>query len=398
MLDSTVENLIPADGRHRFDIPLSLKLQRHLLIHQEMRPLLYKAIVLLIVPWLYRPCQYNAAAQDVLFDFDNAPYQSSLPITQTVNGITAVFKATGQGFSIQSANVMGFTPAGLSGLILYPNSINLSDLLIKFNVSIVDFSIMYAAQELACDDAETMRATAYKNGTLVGTNTRIAASPGTWPVDVLTFTSAQGFDSVVVHYDKKPPTCTDYGTIFMADNMRVTPASTLPVVLNYFKCEATGSSATLKWQAGEETNLDSYIPEYSSDGIAFSTLAYIASEGANHIYQFVHYNAKGTAWYRLKMVDKDGSYKYSDTRKLFVKPNTDLRVIPNPATDLVFIYTNSATNTKTIKIISPGGAVIKTIKSYIDGQPISVAGLPKGSYLIKANTKDRVWSKLFIKM
>jgi hypothetical protein len=73
MLDSTVENLIPADGRHRFDIPLSLKLQRHLLIHQEMRPLLYKAIVLLIVPWLYRPCQYNAAAQDVLFDFDNAP-------------------------------------------------------------------------------------------------------------------------------------------------------------------------------------------------------------------------------------------------------------------------------------------------------------------------------------
>ena len=28
-----------------------------------------------------------------------------------------------------------------------------------------------------------------------------------------------GFNSVVVHYDARPPTCSDYGTIYMADNM-----------------------------------------------------------------------------------------------------------------------------------------------------------------------------------
>ena len=58
----------------------------------------------------------TAFGQSVLFDFDNAPLQTSLPITLTVGGVTAHFSATGQGYSIQQANVLGFTPVGFSGL------------------------------------------------------------------------------------------------------------------------------------------------------------------------------------------------------------------------------------------------------------------------------------------
>lgn len=163
-----------------------------------------------------------ALSQTVLFDFDNAPLYTSLPINQTAGGITAWLSATGQGYSIQNANVMGFTPPGFAGRIIYPNSIFIADLLVHFNQVISDFSIMYACQELGCDDAATMRVTAYLNGSYVGTNTRTATFPGTWPVDTLRC-SFQGFDSVVVHYDHPPPTCQDYGTIFIADNMRVTP-------------------------------------------------------------------------------------------------------------------------------------------------------------------------------
>ena len=163
-----------------------------------------------------------ASAQSVLFDFDNAPLYTSLPINQTAGGITAHLSATGQGYSIQEANVLGFTPPGFAGHILYPNSINLSDLHISYNHILTDFSIMYACQELGCDDAATMRVTAYMNGSFVGTNTKVASFPGTWPVDTLRCTFPQGFDSVVVHYDSPPPTCQDYGVIYLADNMRVT--------------------------------------------------------------------------------------------------------------------------------------------------------------------------------
>ncbi len=164
-------------------------------------------------------------AQTVLFDFDSAPLHASLPIDQIAGGITAHLNATDLGYSIQPANVLGFTPQGFSGQILYPNSNNLSDLLIRFDQSITEFSIMYTPHELGCDSSATMRVTAYMGGSIVGTNTKQASNPGTWPVDTLRCSFAQGFDSVVVHYDKLPSTCQDYGTNYMADNMRVTPKS-----------------------------------------------------------------------------------------------------------------------------------------------------------------------------
>jgi hypothetical protein len=171
------------------------------------------------------------SAQAVLFDFDNAPIYSSLPINQTVSGITAHFSGTDQGYSIQDANVLGFVPQGFTGHIIYPNSIYLADLLISFDQTLTDFSIMYSCQELGCDDAATMRVTTYMNGSFAGTSTKTASNPGTWPVDTLRCSFPQGFDSVVVHYDSHPPTCQDYGVIFMADNMRVT-AFKVAAILN----------------------------------------------------------------------------------------------------------------------------------------------------------------------
>ena len=168
-------------------------------------------------------------AQAILFDFDNAPLHSSLPIYQTAGGITAHLTATGQGYSVQTADVLGFTPPGFAGRVIYPNSVYLSDLLISFDHTLSAFSIMYSVQELGCDNSATMRVTAYKNGSLIGTNTRTATFPGTWPVDTLSCTFPQGFDSVVVHYASPPPTCQDYGVIYMADNMRVTQLS-VPVL------------------------------------------------------------------------------------------------------------------------------------------------------------------------
>jgi len=172
---------------------------------------------------------FRGEAQDTVFDFENAPIHISLPLNLTVGGITAQFSATGQGFSIQPANTMGFTPVSFSGNCIYPNSIYASDLLVSFSMPLTDLSILYAPQELACDSSATMRVTAYLNGALIGSATT-NAQPGTWPSDILAFSSSQTFDRVVVHYDKPPVTGGDWGPIFMADNMKVT-AAPAPVVL-----------------------------------------------------------------------------------------------------------------------------------------------------------------------
>jgi hypothetical protein len=163
------------------------------------------------------------AQQTILFTFDNAPNQTSLPLDVTSDGLTAHLSATGQGFSIQSANVLGFTPQGFSGLCIYPNSVFAADLLIGFSAPLSSFSIMFSPEEYGSDTSATMRVTAYSGANLIGTNTAIAPNPGTWPTGTLSYDSgSQTFDRVVVHYDKPPVNGENWGPIFLADNMTVT--------------------------------------------------------------------------------------------------------------------------------------------------------------------------------
>jgi hypothetical protein len=126
---------------------------------------------------------------------------------------------------------MGFTPAGFAGNCIYPSSVYASDLLVSFSEPLISFSILYASQELACDDSATMRVTAYVNSTPVGTSTTNATAlcVCTWQAQTLSITTTQAFNNVVVHYDARPPTCQDWGPVFLADNMNVTPMP--PVIL-----------------------------------------------------------------------------------------------------------------------------------------------------------------------
>jgi hypothetical protein len=176
----------------------------------------------------------GAEAQSVLFDFENAPPNHAVPFNLTVGGITASFSKTGLGgFYVDlPQNTIGVLPAGFSGLCLNPTSTSGAELDIGFSVPLTDFAILYAAQELACDQSATMKVTAYLNGALAGSATTNATAlcPCTWQSQTLAFSSAQGFNSVVVQWVAPGPGCQDYGPIFVADNMVATPAPP-PIVL-----------------------------------------------------------------------------------------------------------------------------------------------------------------------
>jgi hypothetical protein len=215
-----------------------------------------------------------ALAQSILFDFDNAPIHTSLPVDVAAGGINAHLSACFYGLSIQPANSMGFTPPGFSGLCIYPNTVFACDLTIDFSSVLTDFSILYSPQELGCDDSARMRVTVYLDGAYVATNTTTCPNPGTWPSTTLAISAPAGFNRAVVHYDQRPPTCSDYGVIFLADNMRVTPkactapsisqppvdTSTCPSGLAWFEVSASGSGTlTYEWQRETSPGSNQFI-------------------------------------------------------------------------------------------------------------------------------------------
>lgn len=171
----------------------------------------------------------GTADAQVLFDFNGGPQYSGTPLDQFSGGLRAHF--TG-GYSIQDIQqVIGVLPTGFSGLGLSPNSVFGSDLGISFfkqsdgsTQTLQAVSILVAPQELSCDSSSTMRITAYNGATFVGSQTAVASLDSyTWPMISLGFVSAQPFDNVVVHFEAGPPTGGDWGGIFVADNLSVTP-------------------------------------------------------------------------------------------------------------------------------------------------------------------------------
>lgn len=222
---ATAQKLAPIKQSRRFSKP-SRQCYNHFPAGTQPKKdlMTLKALLLLSSSLILR-----VQAQNTLFDFEDAPAHTSLPLQLSSAGVTAQFSSTGQGFSIQSASTMGFTPAGFSGNCIYPNSVYAADLWVSFSAALTDFSILYAPQELACDSSATMRATAYMDGIKIGSTTTNAQA-GTWPSEILRFTSAQNFNRVVVHYETPPVTGGDWGPIFMADNMRITVAPA-PIVL-----------------------------------------------------------------------------------------------------------------------------------------------------------------------
>jgi hypothetical protein len=92
-----------------------------------------------------------------------------------------------------------------------------------------------------------------------------------------------------------------------------------PVVLLSFTGTKADSKAMLDWITASEKNSSYFSIEKSEDGINFSEIGIVNAQGtSNNIvyykYDDDHFNK--SSYYRLKMVDLDGSYKYSDARFL----------------------------------------------------------------------------------
>jgi hypothetical protein len=166
----------------------------------------------------------GAAQAAIIFDFENIAQHSTFPVNITVTALTADF--SGNYFIGQPSDV-GVIPAGFTGNCIEPRSVFASDLVVSFSSPLTDFSILYAPQELNCDTSCTMRVTAYMNTTFVGTATHSTPNPDaiSWPPGTLSYSNAaQPFNNVVVHWEAPPTSGSDYGPIFIADNMTVTVA------------------------------------------------------------------------------------------------------------------------------------------------------------------------------
>ncbi|QES90049.1 T9SS type A sorting domain-containing protein [Rhizosphaericola mali] len=162
----------------------------------------------------------------------------------------------------------------------------------------------------------------------------------------------------------------------------------LPVVLSDFIAKLNNNIATLSWKGVTEINFSTYYIEASSDGSNFNTIGQIKGTGSRSVYSFQYNLTQPLTYFRLNMVDLDGTIKYSDIISLNKSNlNTSLSLYPNPTAGPLTIN-NLPEGDKNIVILDLNGRVLHSYQTSNLSLNIDLPNLTAGIYLVKIKGKN----------
>ncbi len=187
---------------------------------------------------------------------------------------------------------------------------------------------------------------------------------------------------------------------FMLGRMPGLPACILPDKLTGFTGNIIDKKIRLKWTTALELNLKHIIVQRSIDGINFNGLFTVLPKGINSAgamytetdnHPFSSFN-----YYRLKLVDIDGSFIYSDILKFETKAQ-DLvvtQLFPNPVINLLHVEIQSSKNQDAgISVFDLTGRLLISkvieLKAGINKTGISFKNAAGGIYVVQIkNNQD----------
>jgi hypothetical protein len=159
----------------------------------------------------------------------------------------------------------------------------------------------------------------------------------------------------------------------------------LPVSLISFNAVANKNNIILNWQTTAEFNNHHFEIERSNNGTDFLFIASLPGQGT--IDQLTNYNytdvnaPDGINFYRLKQIDIDGRYKYSNVAAAKIEYALQLSVFPNPAHAILTVSSKLQTNADIVN--QYGQIIIKQILLKKGRNDLGVTQLANGIYFLQ---------------
>jgi hypothetical protein len=187
------------------------------------------------------------------------------------------------------------------------------------------------------------------------------------------------------------------------DSPKFTP-SLLPVNLISFTGTEQGTQNQLKWTVDQEINMSRYELERSSNGVNYQTITSIASRNSLTQSTYTYNDAAGntTYYYRLRMVNSDGSDEYSKVVLIRRKSQEGMvvRGAVRNSVDLTFTLNQSASIR--LNLYDATGRLLRkeTLNAQAGQTPYSISNignLPSGVYEVEAVVNNNRWTKKVVK-
>ncbi len=163
----------------------------------------------------------------------------------------------------------------------------------------------------------------------------------------------------------------------------------LPIHMTGFYAKRKNNAVTLNWQTATELNAKEFVIQKKM-GNAFVDIASVAADNKadGSSYTFYDINSvKGISQYRLKMVDLNGTFTYSEIRA--VKGTTgaaDFTIFPNPSKGDARVTVTDISGPTDIQLVDNTGRVIKLV-SMNNSNTVDFTHLQKGMYLVRIINK-----------
>lgn len=199
----------------------------------------------------------------------------------------------------------------------------------------------------------------------------------------------------------------DFSEFWFSKNLLGT-AEALPVKLISFSAKREtvndiSNDVLLEWATSSEENFDHFEIEVvvGNDDYRlnrFVKIGEISGKGgglSNQQYVFIdtENDKSGVRYYRLKMIDLDGSYAYSRVRPVIFADKTEWHVYPNPSAGIFnIVYQANAGQEVNVKVYDLNGRLYLESKLKANGflqkyqVNLSASGFSSGLYLLEVNT------------
>jgi len=197
-------------------------------------------------------------------------------------------------------------------------------------------------------------------------------------------------NKAAIYFDYNLPVITNTAETF------IKPFVVVPLTLISFTAVPQNDNTTaLYWNTANEINTKHFVIEQSNDGRSFTTVTNTVAKGkASNSYAITVADiTTGIIFFRLKIVDHDGSFVYSPIIKMDKRKNSSgINVVSNPAKDFIVITTTDRMlNNTSASIINMQGAVLKTFTVKEGSQTIAIKDLPAGVYYLRTmNGSSRI--------
>ncbi len=166
-------------------------------------------------------------------------------------------------------------------------------------------------------------------------------------------------------------------------------AAPLPVKLISLKGKSLANGIQLNWNTASEENFHAFEVMRSTNAVAFESLPGPVPGGSSSYTYFDKDVQQGNKYfYRLKMIDKDGRYEYSNTISVALKNagEISLEVYPNPAhnTMNVALAGVPVNKTVTLQLADINGKILSTHRLAQAISAMDIQALAAGNYILTA--------------